>query len=90
MGYDEQQPLYDNVDQNNNSISFIINKTTRHLTSDVAESEWFSILAQIISSTLLFILIFGMSATVDVGHLQEQESPRLYSYLGFNELNLPC
>lgn len=45
---------------------------TRQLTSDVAGSEWFSILAQIISSTLLFILIFGMSATVDVGHLREQ------------------
>ncbi|KAL7540803.1 hypothetical protein ACHAXR_010391 [Thalassiosira sp. AJA248-18] len=38
----------------------------------VAESEWFHILAQIISSTLLFILIFGMSATVDVRHLRQQ------------------
>eukprot|EP00584_Thalassiosira_punctigera_P027498 CAMPEP_0172579422 /NCGR_PEP_ID=MMETSP1067-20121228/139239_1 /TAXON_ID=265564 ORGANISM="Thalassiosira punctigera, Strain Tpunct2005C2" /NCGR_SAMPLE_ID=MMETSP1067 /ASSEMBLY_ACC=CAM_ASM_000444 /LENGTH=380 /DNA_ID=CAMNT_0013372141 /DNA_START=243 /DNA_END=1382 /DNA_ORIENTATION=- len=38
----------------------------------VAESEWFHILAQIISATLLFILIFGMSATVDVQHLREQ------------------
>ena len=45
--------------------------TARHL-STVAESEWFHILAQIISSTLLFILIFGMSATVDVQHLREQ------------------
>lgn len=38
----------------------------------VAESEWFAILAQIISSTLLFILIFGMSATVDTRHLRAQ------------------
>lgn len=45
--------------------------TTRHL-GTAAESEWFHILAQIVSSTLLFILIFGMSATVDVRHLQEQ------------------
>ncbi|KAL9183579.1 hypothetical protein ACHAXT_004435 [Thalassiosira profunda] len=40
--------------------------------SSVAESEWFSVLSQVISSTLLFILIFGMSATVDVRHLREQ------------------
>jgi len=52
---------------NNNRVIY-----TRQLSSDVAGSEWFSILAQIISSTLLFILIFGMSATVDVGHLREQ------------------
>ncbi|KAL3764204.1 hypothetical protein ACHAWU_004016 [Discostella pseudostelligera] len=38
----------------------------------VAESEWFRVLAQGISSTLLFILVFGMSATVDVKHLREQ------------------
>jgi predicted Na+-dependent transporter len=38
----------------------------------VAESEWFTVLAQVISSTLLFILVFGMSATVDVQHLREQ------------------
>jgi predicted Na+-dependent transporter len=38
----------------------------------VAESEWFRVLAQVISSTLLFILVFGMSATVDVKHLREQ------------------
>lgn len=43
----------------------------RHLET-VAESEWFQILAQIISATLLFTLIFGMSATVDVQHLREQ------------------
>mmetsp|Transcript_18364 Transcript_18364/g.39708 ORF Transcript_18364/g.39708 Transcript_18364/m.39708 type:complete len:515 (-) Transcript_18364:16-1560(-) len=45
--------------------------STRRLDT-VAESEWFHILAQIISSLLLFILIFGMSATVDVQHLREQ------------------
>mmetsp|Transcript_17156 Transcript_17156/g.30819 ORF Transcript_17156/g.30819 Transcript_17156/m.30819 type:complete len:489 (+) Transcript_17156:250-1716(+) len=45
--------------------------TPRHL-ENVAESEWFQILAQIISATLLFILIFGMSATVDIQHLREQ------------------
>mmetsp|Transcript_38127 Transcript_38127/g.80255 ORF Transcript_38127/g.80255 Transcript_38127/m.80255 type:complete len:516 (+) Transcript_38127:380-1927(+) len=45
---------------------------SRHLASTVAESEWFHIFAQIISSGLLFVLIFGMSATVDTGHLREQ------------------
>lgn len=43
----------------------------RHLAT-AAESEWFHILAQILSSALLFVLIFGMSATVDVRHLKEQ------------------
>ncbi|KAL3772176.1 hypothetical protein ACHAW5_003247 [Stephanodiscus triporus] len=45
--------------------------TTRQLGA-VAESQWFNILAQIISNTLLFILVFGMSATVDVKHLRQQ------------------
>ncbi len=44
---------------------------TRRLAT-VAESEWFRVLAQVISSTLLFILVFGMSATVDVKHLRVQ------------------
>ena len=48
------------------------NETLSRRMASVAESEWFAILAQIISSTLLFILIFGMSATVDVQHLREQ------------------
>lgn len=52
------------------SLTSMVN-TQRHLVT-VAESEWFHILAQIISSTLLFILIFGMSATVDVTHLRNQ------------------
>lgn len=43
----------------------------RHL-GTVAESEWFHIVAQIVSAVLLFVLIFGMSATVDVTHLREQ------------------
>jgi len=38
----------------------------------IIESEWFSILSQTISSALLFLLIFGMSATVEVKHLREQ------------------
>lgn len=45
--------------------------TTRRL-SMVVESQWFSILAQAISSTLLFVLIFGMSATCDTKSLRRQ------------------
>ena len=45
--------------------------TTRQLGA-VAESQWFNILAQVISNILLFILVFGMSATVDVKHLRQQ------------------
>jgi len=45
--------------------------TTRRLGA-VAESQWFNVLAQVISNTLLFILVFGMSATVDVKHLRQQ------------------
>lgn len=46
---------------------------TRHLVSTpIAESEWFHIVAQIVSCALLFILIFGMSATVDIHHLHTQ------------------
>jgi predicted Na+-dependent transporter len=40
--------------------------------NSIIESEWFDILSQTISSALLFLLIFGMSATVDVKHLREQ------------------
>ena len=37
-----------------------------------AESEWFALLSQILTNILLFLLIFGMSATVDVKHLRQQ------------------
>src|SRR5210317_1645515 len=40
--------------------------------NSIIESEWFDILSQTISSALLFLLIFGMSATVEVKHLREQ------------------
>mmetsp|Transcript_7818 Transcript_7818/g.12915 ORF Transcript_7818/g.12915 Transcript_7818/m.12915 type:complete len:541 (+) Transcript_7818:207-1829(+) len=40
--------------------------------SSIIETEWFNILSQTISSALLFLLIFGMSATVEVKHLREQ------------------
>ncbi len=43
----------------------------RQMTS-IIETEWFNILSQTISSALLFLLIFGMSATVEVQHLREQ------------------
>ncbi|KAL7545315.1 hypothetical protein ACHAWF_008674 [Thalassiosira exigua] len=43
----------------------------RHLAS-VAESRWFHLLARVISSALLFVLVFGMSATVDVSRLRRQ------------------
>ena len=46
---------------------------TRQLSeSSFAETEWFNILAQILSGALLFLLIFGMSATVNFEHLKEQ------------------
>jgi predicted Na+-dependent transporter len=45
--------------------------TERQMKS-IIESEWLDILSQIISSALLFLLIFGMSATVEVKHLREQ------------------
>eukprot|EP01083_Nonionella_stella_P257132 880431_1 len=51
--------------------SILSSNTPRHL-SAIAESEWFDITAQIMSSVLLFILIFGMSATVEVEHLRSQ------------------
>ncbi|KAL3826853.1 hypothetical protein ACHAXA_005695 [Cyclostephanos tholiformis] len=38
----------------------------------VAESQWFNALAQVIGHILLFVLVFGMSATVDVKHLRQQ------------------
>mmetsp|Transcript_26916 Transcript_26916/g.60453 ORF Transcript_26916/g.60453 Transcript_26916/m.60453 type:complete len:513 (-) Transcript_26916:75-1613(-) len=46
---------------------------TRQLSeSSFTETEWFNILAQILSGALLFLLIFGMSATVNFEHLKEQ------------------
>ena len=50
--------------------------STRRLGA-VAESHWFNVLAQVISNTLLFILVFGMSATVDVKHLRQQLNNKL-------------
>ena len=38
----------------------------------IAESEWFSLWAQIVSSTLLFLLVFSLSATVDIQKLRHQ------------------
>lgn len=48
----------------------------RHLDA-VDDSDWissgtFDVFAQIVSSALLFVLIFGLSATVDMAHLREQ------------------
>ena len=65
------------------------NETLSRRMASVAESEWFAILAQIISSTLLFILIFGMSATVDVQHLREQVHNK-FAILTGGELLLCC
>lgn len=75
--------LYQIVVDNNNEL-LLSNSTTdiippgidevvieRQMTS-IIESEWFNILSQTISSALLFLLIFGMSATVEVQHLREQ------------------
>lgn len=73
MGLEDEHQLLRLVgDDPDENLSYIQeHATSRHLAT-VAESQWFSILAQIISSILLFILIFGMSATVDVGHLRNQ------------------
>ena len=43
----------------------------RHL-SAVVEAGWFNILVQVVASILLFLLIFGMSATVDTTHVRNQ------------------
>ncbi|KAL3805701.1 hypothetical protein HJC23_005945 [Cyclotella cryptica] len=48
-----------------------VTQTPRHLSS-IMDATWFSILAQILSNALLFLLVFGMSATVEVQHLREQ------------------
>ena len=62
------------VDNSNYSSDILIGEITtqRQMTSVILESEWFDILSQTISSALLFLLIFGMSATVEVKHLREQ------------------
>ena len=46
-------------------------QTPRHLLSILHEA-WFNVLAQILSNLFLFILVFGMSATVEVQHLRQQ------------------
>lgn len=45
--------------------------TPRHLSS-IMDETWFNIFAQILSNLLLFLLVFGMSATVELQHLREQ------------------
>lgn len=75
----------DNMLSNNSShiISAVVNDTNIYVSeaastaemremNSIIESEWFDILSQTISSALLFLLIFGMSATVEVKHLREQ------------------
>ena len=64
------------ISNSNNSSGIILPGidevlTERQMKSNI-ESEWLDILSQIISSALLFLLIFGMSATVEVKHLREQ------------------
>ena len=49
---------------------------------NVAESAEFQLIAQVLSSALLFVLIFGMSATVDVQHLREQAHNRKAILIG--------
>jgi len=46
-------------------------QTPRHLLSILHEA-WFNVLAQILSNLFLFLLVFGMSATVEVQHLRQQ------------------
>ena len=60
----------------NNSLPVNELATERQMNS-VIGSEWFNILSQTISSALLFLLIFGMSATVDVKHLRQQVHNKL-------------
>jgi predicted Na+-dependent transporter len=50
---------------------YSITNSTRHLSS-IMDETWFNILAQILSNLFLFLLVFGMSATVDIQHLREQ------------------
>ncbi|KAL7521784.1 hypothetical protein ACHAWX_006989 [Stephanocyclus meneghinianus] len=51
--------------------AFSATQTSRHLSS-ILDETWFNVLAQILSNALLFLLVFGMSATVEVQHLREQ------------------
>ena len=44
----------------------------RHLSSSIIDERWFNILAQTLSNLFLFVLVFGMSATVELQHLREQ------------------
>lgn len=45
--------------------------TPRHLAS-IMDETWFNVMAQILSNLFLFLLVFGMSATVEVNHLRQQ------------------
>lgn len=62
------------ISDNNSSgiLPGIDEVATERQMNSIIESEWFDILSQTISSALLFLLIFGMSATVEVKHLREQ------------------
>eukprot|EP00985_Skeletonema_marinoi_P014399 scaffold7295_cov118-Skeletonema_marinoi.AAC.3 len=73
---DNSSELSDLLISNSNSNDIILagidEITTERQMNSIIESEWFDILSQTISSALLFLLIFGMSATVEVKHLREQ------------------
>ncbi|KAK1736611.1 bile acid:sodium symporter family protein [Skeletonema marinoi] len=76
MVADNSSELSDLLISNSNSNDIILagidEITTERQMNSIIESEWFDILSQTISSALLFLLIFGMSATVEVKHLREQ------------------
>eukprot|EP01082_Thalassiosira_pseudonana_P013922 g11675.t1 g11675 contig6:359935-361647(-) len=63
---------YDYVDGDPHHNTTLQEIQTNSRDLNFVQSEWFSILSQVVSSLLLFILIFGMSATVEVAHLREQ------------------
>lgn len=58
---------------------------------DVAMSQWFNVLAQIIGHVLLFLLVSGMSATVDVKHLRQQMNNKyaIWTGLGIQYVIMP-
>ena len=66
-------------------IIYIHTNTTNRLNGihPGAESEWFALLSQILTNILLFLLIFGMSATVDVKHLRQQVHNKCAIATGF-------
>jgi len=72
---DNSSELSELLISNNNSSGIlpgIDEVATERQMNSIIESEWFDILSQTISSALLFLLIFGMSATVEVKHLRQQ------------------